>query len=119
MARQKTEGRRRLKIRKGDKVRVIVGRDIGKEGEVERVLPNESRAVVAGINLLKKYVRKRGEREPGGIVTVAAPIHLSNLMLICPKCGKPTRIGGKTRDGGKKVRICRRCGGEIDSPKTS
>lgn len=118
MAKQKAEGRKWLKIRKGDKVRVIAGRDIGKEGEVEKVVSDESRAVVAGINLLKKYVRKRGEREPGGIVTVAAPIHLSNLMLICPKCSKPTRVGGKVRDNGKKVRICRRCGGKVDSPKT-
>lgn len=106
-----------MRIKKGDKVKVIAGRDIGKEGTVEKVLQRESRVVVTGINLLKKHVRKRREGEPGGIVTVTAPIHLSNLMLICSKCGKPTRVSFKMKKSGRKVRICRRCQEEIDPPK--
>lgn len=106
-----------MKIKKGDKVKVIAGKDIGKEGEVEKVLRRKNRAVVMGVNLLKKHVKKRGEKEPGGIVTVAAPIHLSNLMLVCPKCKKPTRVGYEIKKGGGKVRVCRRCREEIDVKK--
>lgn len=103
-----------MKIKKGDKVRVVAGRDISKEGEVEKVLRRGNRVVVAGVNLLKKHVRKRGEKEPGGIVTVTAPIHASNVMLICPKCNKPTKVGHKVKKSGGRVRICRRCQEEID-----
>ena len=103
-----------MKIKKGDKVRVITGKDIGKEGEVEKVLRRESKVMVTGVNLLKKHVKKRREGEPAGIVTVTAPINVSNVMLICSKCGKPTRVGYKVKRSGGKVRICRRCQEEIN-----
>ncbi len=80
---------------------------------VETVLKDKRKVVVEGINLLKKHVKKRKEGEPAGIVTIAAPIDLSNVMLICPKCGKPTRVGYKVEKGGRKVRSCHRCGGEV------
>lgn len=110
-------GTKKIKIRKGDKVKIIAGKDIGKEGEVERILRGENRAVVAGVNLVKKFVKRKGEREPGGIITVAAPIHISNLMLICPRCSKPTKVGYKVKEGGGRIRFCRRCGKEVDLPK--
>lgn len=106
-----------MKIKKGDKVKVIAGKDIGKGGEVEKVLRRENKAVVAGVNLLKKHLKRRGEKEPGGIVSVAAPLHLSNLMLICPKCRKPARVSYEIKKNGRKVRICRRCREEIDPAK--
>lgn len=110
-------GRRKIKIRKGDKVKVIAGKDIGKEGEVEKVLRRENKAVVTGVNLLKKHLKRRGEKEPGGIVSVAAPLHLSNLVLICPKCKKPVRVGYQVKRGERKVRVCRRCREEVDPAK--
>lgn len=105
---------KKLKIKKGDKVKVITGKDVGKEGEVEKVLRRENKIVVTGINLLKKHVKKRREGEAAGIVTITAPIRVSNVMFICSKCNKPTRVGYKLKKSGGKVRICRRCGQEID-----
>lgn len=114
-------GARKLKIKKGDKVKIIAGRDIGKEGTVERVIRRENRVVVSEVNLLKKFVKKGKEGEPAGIITVAGPISISSVMLVCPKCGKPTRVGLESKRGGlpagrrgKKVRICRHCREEID-----
>jgi len=104
----------KIKIKKGDKVKVIAGKDIGKEGTVEKALRREGRVVVANVNLLKKHLKRRREGEPGGIVTVASPIHISNVMLICPKCSKPTRVGYRVKRSGKGVRICQRCQEEID-----
>lgn len=100
----------KLKIKKGDKVKVIAGRDIGREGSVERVLRQEGRLIVSEVNQLKKFVKKGREGEPSGIITVPGPIAVSNVMLVCPNCGKPTRIGFKTSEGGKKVRVCKQCG---------
>jgi large subunit ribosomal protein L24 len=104
----------KIKIRKGDKVKVIAGRDVDKEGTVGKVIPRENRVVVSEVNLLKKFVKKGKEGEPSGIITVAGPIDISSIMLVCPKCGKPTRVGLKLKPGGKKIRVCRRCREEID-----
>jgi len=110
-------GVKKIKIRRGDKVKVIAGRDVGKEGTVERVLRREGRLIVSGVNQLKKFVKKGREGEPAGIITVPGPIDVSNVMLICPKCSKPTRVGFEIQQGGKKMRVCRRCGGKIDGKK--
>jgi large subunit ribosomal protein L24 len=97
-----------MKIKKGDNVKVSAGRDRGKTGVVERVFPTESRAVVKGINAAKKHV-KPGRRNPqGGIIDINQKINLSNLSLICPNCGKMTRVGYKLVEG-NKIRICRKC----------
>jgi large subunit ribosomal protein L24 len=101
------------KIRKGDKVVVITGRDRGRTGEVIEVRPNEGRALVRGINMVKRHQKQTPQRE-GGIVSKEAPIHLSNVALADPKDGKPTRVGFKTMNDGRKVRVAKRSGAEID-----
>ena len=110
-----------MKIKKGDKVKVLAGKDKGKTGKVLQVFPSRNRASVEGLNLLIKHLRPRQQGEKGQRIEFPAPIYLSNLMLICPKCGKPTRVGYKyieTKIGEKirrrKVRICRKCKQVID-----
>ncbi|HEY8490388.1 MAG TPA: 50S ribosomal protein L24 [Dehalococcoidia bacterium] len=102
------------KIKSNDMVKVIAGKDRGKEGQVRQVLPKRGRAVVQGVNMVKKHLRARGPNQPGGIVEREAPIHLSNLMLICRHCSKATRVGFRFRDDGKKVRYCKSCNEDID-----
>ena len=101
------------KIKKGDKVVVLTGRDKGKTGEVVQVLPKEERAVVRGVNLVKRHQRQTMNQE-GGIIQKEAPIQLSNLALADPKDGKPTRVGFKILDDGRKVRFAKRSGDLID-----
>ena len=104
------------KIRKGDKVIVLAGRDKGRSGEVIEVRPDEDRAVVRGINMVKRHQRQTAQQE-GGIISKEAPIHLSNVALADPKDGKPTRVGFKfvgKGDDRKKVRFAKRSGVEID-----
>ena len=103
-----------MKIKKGDKVKVIAGRDIGKEGKVVRILRGEGRVVVEGVNLLKKHARQKSDKEQAGIVTITSPINVSNVMVVCSKCKKPSRIGWRVRKDGSKVRFCRRCEGELN-----
>ena len=103
----------KLKIRKGDKVVVITGKDKGKQGEVIRTIPSENRAVVRGINVAKRHQKQTAAQE-GGIVSKEMPIHVSNLALRDPKDGKPTRVGYKTLADGKKVRVAKRSGEVID-----
>ncbi len=101
------------KIRKGDKVIVLAGRDKGRTGEVIAVHPVEGRALVRGVNVVKRH-QKQSATQEGGIVSKEAPIHLSNIAVADPKDGKPTRIGFKVQQGGKKVRVAKRSGAEID-----
>ena len=101
------------KIRKGDKVVVLTGRDKGRTGEVVEVNPTAERALVRGVNLVKRHQRQTGAQQ-GGIITKELPVHLSNLAIADPKDGKPTRIGFKIIEGGRKVRIAKRSGVEID-----
>lgn len=103
----------KLKIKKGDKVAVITGKDKGKSGEVLKVFPEESRVIVQGINVFKKH-RKPSQTSPGGIDNVEGKIHISNVALVDPKSGKPTRVGAKSLADGRKVRIARRSGEAID-----
>ena len=101
------------KIKKGDRVVVTAGRDKSKTGEVRQVIPDESRAIVAGVNLVRRHTRQTAQTE-GGILTKEAPIHLSNLAIADPKTGKPTRVGFKVLDDGRKVRVAKRSGDLID-----
>src|SRR5512145_514114 len=100
------------KIRKGDRVVVLTGRDKGKKGEVFKVMPKEGRALVRGVNVVRRHQRQTAQQE-GGIVAKEAPIHLSNLALEDPKDGKPTRVGFKILADGKKVRVAKRSGEDI------
>ena len=101
------------KIKKGDKVIVLTGRDKGKSGEVIEVRPAESRALVRGVNMVRRHQRQTAALQ-GGIISREAPVHLSNLSIADPKDGKPTRIGFKILKDGRKVRIARRSGESID-----
>jgi large subunit ribosomal protein L24 len=101
------------KIKKGDKVVVITGRDKGRSGEVVQVMPTQERAIVRGVNMVKRHQRQTMQQE-GGIISKEASVHLSNLALTDPKSGKPTRVGFKTLDDGRKVRFAKRSGDLID-----
>ncbi len=101
------------KIRKGDKVVGLAGRDKGRTGEVIAVHPTEGRALVRGVNVVKRHQKQSAQQE-GGIVSKEAPIHLSNIAIADPKDGKPTRIGFKVQPDGKKIRVAKRSGAEID-----
>jgi large subunit ribosomal protein L24 len=101
------------KIKKGDKVVVLSGRDKGRSGDVLQVLPKLDRAVVSGVNVVKRHQRQTAQQE-GGIISKEATIHLSNLALADPKDSKPTRVGFKTLDDGRKVRVAKRSGEVID-----
>ncbi len=102
------------KIKKGDKVVVLTGRDKGRSGEVVQVMPKEERALVRGINLVKRHQRQSVNQE-GGIISKEAPLHLSNLAVADPKDGKPTRVGFRILDDGRKVRFAKRSGDLIDA----
>jgi large subunit ribosomal protein L24 len=98
------------KLRKNDQVQIMTGKDRGKSGRVVKVDHAKGRAVIEGLNLVKKTMKPKGQQK-GGISSVEAAIHLSNLQLVCKKCG-PTRVGYKL-GGERKVRVCRKCGGEL------
>jgi large subunit ribosomal protein L24 len=101
-----------MKIKKGDQVQIITGKDSGKQGEVLRIFPSDERLIVKGCNMAKRHVRPRREGEKGERIEKETPIHVSNVMLICPHTGKPTRVGYKM-EGGEKVRFSKRSGKAI------
>ena len=101
------------KIKKGDKVIVLTGKDKGKTGDVLQVFPTENRVLVSGVNIAKRHTKAQGATE-GGIIDKNLPIHISNVALRDPKSGKPTRVGFKTLDGGKKARVAKRSGEVIN-----
>jgi large subunit ribosomal protein L24 len=108
-----------MKIRKGDQVLIIKGKDRGKKGKVLRGFPKKNQVLVEGVNIKKKHRRPRREGEKGEIIEVPAPIYVSNVKLICPKCKRPTRVGYKEKPKTKnqkpktKIRICKKCKEEI------
>ena len=101
-----------MKLKKGDNVIVLSGNDKGKTGEVLEVIPKTEKVIVKGVNIRKKHVKPRKAGEEGGIIPSEYPIHSSKVNIICPKCGKVSKIGYKVEDG-KKVRICKKCGAEL------
>ena len=103
------------RLRKDDTVMVIAGRERGKTGKVLRVLPAKSRVLIERVNLVKRHTKPRGVQQPGGIVEREASIHLSNVLPICGRCNKPTRVGSRRLDDGRAVRTCRRCGEQLDA----
>ena len=102
------------RVRKNDMVMVIAGKERGKIAKVLRVRPEENRAVVERLNIVKRHMRPRGPQSPGGVVEKEAPIHLSNLMLMCERCNAPVRVGTRTLQDGTKARFCRRCDAVLD-----
>jgi len=103
-----------MKIRKNDNVQVIAGKDKGKKGKVRFAFPREDKLLVEGVNFIKRHTRATGGTRQAGIIEREAPIHISNVMLICKRCNKATRIGARILEDGKKVRVCRSCHEVID-----
>ncbi len=102
-------------IRKNDNVIVTTGKDSGKRGRVLRVLPVKNRLIVEGVNIIKRHTRPNPQKNiKGGIVEREASLHASNVQLVCPECGKMTRIGRRILGDGRKVRVCRKCDGVVD-----
>jgi large subunit ribosomal protein L24 len=114
--------RPKLKIKKGDSVQVIAGKDAGKRGTVLRVIPERNRVVVDKLNMVKRHTKPRpaprssGSQQviPGGVIEREAPLHLSNVQLVCPSCGRPARVGYRENKDGNKVRVCRSCDKDVD-----
>ena len=105
------ETKARIKLRKNDTVRVIAGREKGKTGRIVRIDREKMRAVVEGLNMVKKAMKQKKQNQKGGITSVEAPLAVGKLMIVCKKCG-PTRIGYVVNEKGKK-RVCRECGGDL------
>jgi large subunit ribosomal protein L24 len=103
-----------MKIRKNDNVLVVAGKDKGKKGKVRFAYPKKQQLIVEGINFIKKHSRASGAVRQAGIIDLEAPIHVSNVMLLCDKCGKPSRIGFEKLEDGRRVRFCRSCHEVID-----
>ena len=101
-----------MKIKKGDTVQVLSGNDKGKTGEVLKVMPKQEKIVVKGVNIRKKHIKPRKQGEEGGIISVECAINSAKLNVVCPKCGKATRIG-YSEEKGEKVRVCKKCGAKI------
>jgi len=97
------------KIRKNDEVMVILGRDRGKKGKVLSSIPRKNRLIVEGVNMIKRHMKPTGTMRQAGIIEKEASIHVSDVMLVCKKCGQPTRVGFDFLDNGTKVRVCRKC----------
>jgi large subunit ribosomal protein L24 len=100
-----------MKLRKGDRVRVLSGKDVGREGEITRVFPEQNRVIVDGVNVAKKHQRATKATMQGGIIDKDMPVHASNLAILCATCG-PTRIGYRF-EGSDKIRVCRKCGKDL------
>ena len=103
-----------LNVKKGDRVKVIAGKDKGKEGVILRALPSKGRVVVEKVNLVKKAMRPTNANPQGGISTLEAPLNVSNVMLVCPSCNEATRVAHRFDEAGKKHRVCKKCGADID-----
>lgn len=97
-----------MKFRKGDQVIITAGKDKGKKGKIEKVYPRLNQVLLPGLNLFKKHLKKRDEQNPGGVIQFPRPIPISAIALVCPKCGKKSRVGYQIR-GDKKLRICKKC----------
>lgn len=102
------------KLKKNDNVLVIAGKDKGKQGPVRELRPKDGRAIVTGINMIKKHQKARSQTEPAGIIEREAAIQLANLMLVCKNCGKPARVGIHFRPDGTKSRYCKKCNEDFD-----
>ena len=102
-----------MHVRRGDKVRIIAGKENGKEGKVLRAHPEKQRVTVEGAAMIKRHTRPTQKNPQGGIMQMEGTMHVSNVMLICPSCSQPTRVG-RRREGGSLVRVCKKCGKDID-----
>ncbi len=105
---------KKLHVKKGDLVLVIAGKDRGKSGKVIRVMPKKEAVIVERLNMVKRHLRPSPTTGKGGIVEKEAPIHVSNVQILCGKCNRPTRVGHRILEDGTKVRVCKKCGESLD-----
>ena len=105
---------RRFRVRKGDTIQVLHGRDVGRRGVVERIVPATGRVVGEGVNVRKRHAKPRAIGQPAGIIDINAPLDVSNVMVVCPTCDQPARVGHTVGDDGVKRRRCRKCNEQID-----
>ena len=103
----------KLHVKKGDNVYVLSGKDQDRRGRILKVFPGDGRVLVEGVNMVTKHKKPR-QTNPGGIINQEAPVHVSNVMLVCEKCRVPTKVGRQVLDNGEKVRICKKCGAAMD-----
>jgi large subunit ribosomal protein L24 len=108
------KGQKSFHIKKNDMVKVVAGKDKGKSGKVLRVIYKKDRAIVEKLNMIKRHMKPSQQNRQGGILEKEAPVHISNLMLICAKCTDPTRVGYRILEDNKKVRFCKKCNEVID-----
>ena len=101
-----------MKFKKNDTVKVMIGKDKDRTGKIEKIFPKVGKAVVSGINMFKKHMKRKDEKNPGGITDITRPISVSKLAVVCPNCNKPTRVGFLVSKN-DKVRVCRKCGKKI------
>ena len=102
-----------LKIKKNDKVKVIKGKDSGKTGKVLRINKDDGKVFVEGVNIVSKHTRQQDQNKPGGIIKKEGPVSMANVRVICPNCGKPSRIGFEVNSPGEKTRVCKKCNQQI------
>lgn len=100
-----------MKLKKGDEVQIVKGKDKGKKGKIEQVFPKENKVLIPGVNLFKRHLKARSQKEPAEIATLVKPLPVSNVKLVCSKCHLPTRVGFRM-DKDKKLRFCKKCKGE-------
>ncbi len=112
----KIRGRKKIElhVKRGDLVEVVTGKDKGKRGKIKKVFPDQMRVVVEKVNMVKRHQRPTDKNPQGGIIEKEAPIHVSNVMIVCENCGRPVRTRGKVLADGSKVRVCIRCGEILD-----
>ncbi len=106
-----------MKLHVNDQVIVTTGKDKGIKGKITLVLPKDSAVIVEGVNKFKRHVKRRSDKEPGGIVAVERPLNVAKVALVCPQCKKITRVGYQKVENGEKIRICRKCGQAIGTKK--
>lgn len=102
-----------MNLKKGDKVAIITGKDLGKSGNIINVFPRRNKVIIENLNLRKKHIKPRKQGEKGQIINIAVPLDVSNVMLVCKNCEKKTRVGYKTLEDKSKIRICKKCKGEV------
>lgn len=104
----------KVHVKKNDSVFILSGKDAGKTGKILDVFPDDNRVVVEGVNFISRHTKPKGRYQQGGIIRREAPLHGSNVMLVCPKCDRPTRVGRAIQENGDKVRVCKKCSAVID-----
>jgi len=104
----------KVHVKKNDSVFILSGKDAGKTGKILDVFPDDNRVVVEGVNFVSRHTKPKGRYQQGGIIRREAPLHGSNVMLVCPKCDRPTRVGRAIQENGDKVRVCKKCSAVID-----